>query len=147
MKRCSTSLIIHFSHSAVSNTLVPHESWYARSPCPWPTTGAYPNSCTMSWWCHLTISSSVIPFSSCLQSFSTSGSFQMSQVFASGGWEMQIKSIMRYHLTLVRMAIIRKSTNNKCRRGCGDREHPGTVGGNVNWYSHCGKWYGDSLKN
>ena len=55
--------------------------------------------------------------------------------------EMQIKTTVRHHLTLVRMAIIKKSTNNKCWRGCG------TVGGNVNWYSHYGRQYGDSLKN
>ena len=63
----------------------PHEPQHARLPCPSPTPGVYPNSCPVSQWCHLTISSSVVPFSSCLQSFPTSGSFQMSQLFASGG--------------------------------------------------------------
>ena len=63
----------------------PHEPQYARPPCPSPTPGVYPNSCPLSWWCHLTISSSVVPFSSCLQSFPKSGSFQMSQLFTSGG--------------------------------------------------------------
>ena len=57
----------------------------ARPPCPSPTPGAYPNSCPLSWWCHPAISSSVVPFSSCPQSFPASGSFQMSQLFASGG--------------------------------------------------------------
>ena len=61
--------------------------------------------------------------------------------------EMQIKTSMRYHFTPVRVAIIKKSTNNKCWRGCGKKECSCTVGGNVNWYSHYGRWYGDSLKN
>ena len=59
----------------------------------------------------------------------------------------QNKPTMRYHLTLVRMAIINKITNNKCWRGCGERESSYTVGGNVNWYSHYGKQCGDSLEN
>ena len=61
--------------------------------------------------------------------------------------EMQITTTMRYHLTLVRMAIIKKSKNNKCWRACGKREHFCTVGGNVNWYSPYERRYGDSLKN
>ena len=76
---------IQFSHSVVSDSLWPHESQHTRPPCPSPTPGIYPNSRPLSWWCHPTISSSVVPFSSCLQSFPTSGSFQMSQLFASGG--------------------------------------------------------------
>ena len=76
---------VQFSCSVTSDSLRPHGSQHARPPCPSPTPRVYPNSCPLSGWCHLTISSSVIPFSSCLQSFSTSGSFQMSQLFASGG--------------------------------------------------------------
>ena len=76
---------IQFSHSVVSDSLWPHESQHTRPPCPSPTPGIYPNSRPLSWWCHPTISSSVVPFSSCLHSFPTSGSFQMSQLFASGG--------------------------------------------------------------
>ena len=66
-------------------TLWLHGLQHARLPCPSPTPGAYSNSCPLSWWCHPTISSSVIPFSSRLQSFSASGSFPMSQFFAAGG--------------------------------------------------------------
>ena len=86
---CTPGLIqfssVHFSRSVVSNSLRPHESQYTRPPCPSATPGVYPNSCPLSQWCHLTISSPVIPFLSCLQSFPTSGSFQMSQLFTSGG--------------------------------------------------------------
>ena len=74
-----------FSRSVVSNSLRPHEPQHARPPCPSPTPGVYPNSYPLSQWCHLTISSSVIPFSSCPQSFPKSGSFPISQIFASGG--------------------------------------------------------------
>ena len=86
---CTPGLIqfssVHFSRSVVSNSLRPHESQYTRPPCPSATPGVYTNSCPLSQWCHLTISSPVIPFLSCLQSFPTSGSFQMSQLFTSGG--------------------------------------------------------------
>ena len=76
---------VQFSHSVVSETLWPHGRQHARPPCPSTTPGAYSSSCPSSWWCHPTISSSVIPFSSHLQSFPSSGSFQMSQLFESGG--------------------------------------------------------------
>ena len=76
---------VQFSHSVVSDSLWPHELQHARPPCPSPTPRAYPNSCSLSQWCHPTILSSVVPFSSCLQSFPTSGSFQLSQLFISGG--------------------------------------------------------------
>ena len=62
-----------------------HGLQHARLPCPSPTPGTCSNSCPLSWWCHLTISSSVVPFSSCLQSFPASGSYPMSQFFTSGG--------------------------------------------------------------
>ena len=76
---------IQFSHSVMSDSLQPHGLQHARLPCPSPTPGACSNSCPWSWWCHPTISSSVIPFSSCFQSFPVSGSFQVSQFFASNG--------------------------------------------------------------
>ena len=75
---------IHFSHSVVSDSLQPHESQHARPPCPSPTPRVYSKSGPLSRWCHPTSSSSVVPFSSRLQSFPASGSFPMSQFFASG---------------------------------------------------------------
>ena len=74
-----------FSHSVVSDSLQPHEPQHARPPCPSPTPGVHPNPCPLCWWCHPTISSSVVPFSSCPQSFPASGSFPKSQFFTSGG--------------------------------------------------------------
>ena len=83
---------VQFSHSVVSNSLRPHELQHARPPCPLPTPGVYTNSCPLSRWCHLTISSSVIPFSSCLQSFPTSEFFLMSQLFTSGGQNIGVSA-------------------------------------------------------
>ena len=83
---------VHFSRSVVTDSLWPHESQHTRPPCPSPTPGVYSNSCPLSRWCHPTISSSVIPFSSCLQSFPPSGSFQMSQLFASGGQSIGVSA-------------------------------------------------------
>ena len=70
----------------------PHGLQCSRLPYPSPTPGAYSNSCSLSWWCHPTISSSVVPFSSCLQSFPTSGSFPMSHLFASGGQSIGVSA-------------------------------------------------------
>ena len=75
---------VQFSHTVVSDLLQPHELQHARTPCPSQTPWVYSNSCPSSRWCHLTVSSSVFLFS-CLQSFPTSGSFQMSQLFTSEG--------------------------------------------------------------
>ena len=86
------SMVVQFSCSVVSDSLRPHEPRHARTPCPSPTPGVYPNSCPLSRWCHLTILSSVIPFSSCLQSFPISGPFQMSQLFASGGQNIGVSA-------------------------------------------------------
>ena len=74
-----------FSRSVISDSLQPHEPQHARPPCPSPTPGVHQNPSPLSWWCHPTISSSVVPFSSCPQSFPASGSFPTSQLFASGG--------------------------------------------------------------
>ena len=73
-------------------TLWPHESQHTRPPCPSPTPGVYPNSCPSSQCCHPTISSSVIPFSSCPQSLPVSGSFPMSQLFSSGGQSIGVSA-------------------------------------------------------
>ena len=83
---------VQFSRSVVSNSLQPHELQHARLPCPSPTCGACWNSSPLSWWCHPTISSSVVPFSSCLQSFPTSGPFQMSQLFAWSGHSIGVSA-------------------------------------------------------
>ena len=80
---------VQFSCSVVSNSLQPHGLQHAWLPCPSPTPGACSNSCPLSWWCHPAISSSVIPFSSCPQSLSASGSFPMSQFFPSGGQRIE----------------------------------------------------------
>ena len=76
---------VQFSHSVMSDSFWPHEPQHARPSCPSLTRGVHPNPCPLSRWCHPTISSSVVPFPSHLQSFPVSGSFQMSQPFASGG--------------------------------------------------------------
>ena len=76
---------VQFSRSAMSDSLWRHGRQHARPLCPSSTPEACSNSCPLSQWCHPTISSSVIPFSSCLQSFPASGSFQMNQLFTSGG--------------------------------------------------------------
>ena len=75
---------VQFSHSVMSDSLQPHGLQHARLPCPSPTPEAYSNSCPLCWWCHATISFSVIPSSSCLQTFPASGSFPMRKdLFAS----------------------------------------------------------------
>ena len=81
-----------FSHSVMSDSLRPHGRQHSRPPCPSPTPWVYPTSCPLSWWCHPTISSSVEPFSSHLQPFPASGSFPMSQLFASGGQSIGVSA-------------------------------------------------------
>ena len=98
---CGSTLVksVQFSHSVVTDSLWPHGLQHARHPCPTPTLWVYPNSCSLSWWCHPTVSSSVVPFSSSvipftshLQSLPASGSFQMSQLFASGGQSIAVSA-------------------------------------------------------
>ena len=91
-KPCAPFSSVQFIHSVMSNSLWPHESQHARPPCPSPTPGVHSNSCPLRWWCHPTISSSVIPFSSCLQSFPPSGSFPMSRFFTSDGQSIGVSA-------------------------------------------------------
>ena len=79
---------VQFSHSVVSSSLWPHGLQHTRLPCPSPTPGAYSNSCPLSWWCHPTISSSIVPFSSCLQSFPPS--------WTSAVWEVFLRSFSEH---------------------------------------------------
>ena len=87
-----TKSSVQFSHSVVSDSLQPHGLQHARPPCPSPTPRVYSNSCPLSRWCHSTTSSSVIPFSSHLQSFPASGSFQMSQFFTLGSQRIGVSA-------------------------------------------------------
>ena len=118
---------VQFSRSVMSDSLRPHESQHARPPCPSPTPGVHADSRPLSQWCHPAISSSVVPFSSCPQSLPASvfsnestlcmrwpkyWSFSFSITLLE---KRQPKTIMSYHLTLVRMHIIKKLTN-KCLR-------------------------------
>ena len=102
---------VQFSRSVVSNSLWPHGLQHARPPCPSPTPGIYPNSCPLSRWCHPTISSSVIPFSSCLQSFPASGSFPMSQLFTSGGQSFGVLASASGELSILSQFLFLKFTD------------------------------------
>ena len=83
---------VQFSRSVVSDSVRPHEPQHPRPPCPSPTPRVHPNACPLSRRCYPTISSSVVPFSSCPQSFPASGSFQMSQLFISGGQSIGVSA-------------------------------------------------------
>ena len=85
--------VSQFGCSVVSDSLRPHELQHARPPCPSPTPRVLSNSCPLSQWCHPTISFSVIPFSSCLQSFPALGFFQKSQLFTSGGQSIGVSAL------------------------------------------------------
>ena len=90
--QCCVSFSVHFSHSVMSDSLRPHGPQHTRLACPSPTPRAYSNSCPSRQWCHPTISSSVVPFSSHLESFQASGSFPVSQFFISGGQSIGISA-------------------------------------------------------
>ena len=86
--------LVQFSHSVMSDAFWAHELQHTNPLCPSPTPGAHPNSCTLSRWCHPTISSSVVPFS-CPQPFPASGSFPISQLFAPGGQSIGVSASHR----------------------------------------------------
>ena len=97
---------VQFSRSVMSNSLWPHELQHARLPCPSQTPEAYSNSCLSSRWCHLTILSSAVRFSSCLRSFPASGSFPVSPFFASGGQSIGgkvLELIIRHYCIIDRL--------------------------------------------
>ena len=87
---------VQFSCSLVSDSLRPHELQHARPPCPSPTPGVHPDSCPLSWWCHLAISSSVVPFSSCPQSLPASEFFPVSQLFAWSGQSTRVSALASF---------------------------------------------------
>ena len=88
-----TSLLLLFSHQFVSDSLWPHGLQHARLFCLLPSPGVCPDPCPLNWWCHPTVSSSVVPYSSHLQSFPASGSFQMSQFFTSDGQSIGVSAL------------------------------------------------------
>ena len=103
-----------FSCSVMSESLQPHGLQHARLPCPSPTPGACSNSCPLSRWCHSIASSSVVPFSSCLQSFPASGSFPVSRLFTSGGQSIGASASasvlpMNIQLTIKELSVCAKS--------------------------------------
>ena len=87
---------VQFSLSVMSDSLRPHELQHTRPPCPSPTPGVHSNSRPSSWWCHPAISSSVVPFSSCLQSLPASDSFPMSQLFTWGGQSTGVSALASF---------------------------------------------------
>ena len=117
-----TSEVIHypssssaqFSLSVISDSLWPHGLQHARLPCLSPTPGVYSNSCPWSQWCNPTISSSVVPFSSCFQSFPASGSFQKSQFFSSGGQSIGVSA----SASVLQMNIQFSSVSQSCLTLC-----------------------------
>ena len=105
---------VQFNHLVVSDSLWPHGLEHARPPCPSPTPRVYPNSCPSSQWCHPTISSSVVPFSSRLQSFPPSGSFPVSRFFTSDGQSIGVSASVNFSI-------------------CPPNEHSGLVSFRMDW--------------
>ena len=105
-----THASVQFSCSVVSDSLQPHELQYTRPPCPSPTPRAYSNSCPLSWKYHPTISSSVVPSSSCPQSFPASASFQMSQLFTSGGQSIEKTKRIKDRLKFSALGSLKMAT-------------------------------------
>ena len=87
---------VQFSHSVMSDSLRPHGLQHSRPPCPSQTPRIYSNTCPLSWWCYPVISSSVVPFSSCLPSFPASGSFPVSQFFTWGGQSIGVSALASF---------------------------------------------------
>ena len=114
---------VQFSCSEVSDSLWPHDLQHVRLPYPSPIPGAYSNSCPLSWWCHPTISSSVVPFPSCLQSFLASGLvFYNESVLCTRWlkyWSFSISPFSEYS-GLISFRINKKA-RGKCWRGCGEK--------------------------
>ena len=92
LSHCSFFTAVQFSRSVMSDSLWPHGLQHARPSCPSPTPGVYPNLCSLSWWCHPIISSSVVPLFSCPQSFPASVTFQMTQLFVSGDQSIAVSA-------------------------------------------------------
>ena len=116
---------VQFSCSVMSHSLWPHGPQHTRPPCPSPTPRVYPNSCPSSQWCHPAISSSVVPFSSCPQSFPASGSFPMSQFFPSGGQSIGVSGDLLYFICPLRPPLVGTALEGQYEVGnprCGVRE-------------------------
>ena len=148
---------VQFSCLVVSDSLRPHEPQHARPPCTSPTPRVHSNSCLSSQWCHLVISSSVIPFSSCPQSLPTSESFPMSQLFASGGQRTEVSALASFlpmntqdwsplewtgWISLQSKGLSRVFSNTTVQK----HQFFGTQL-SLQWYNHYGKQYGGSSRN
>ena len=125
---------VQFSRSVESSSLWLHGLQHARLPCPTPTAGGFSNSCPSGQWCHPTISSTVVPFFSCLPSFPASGSFLMSQFFTSGGQSIGVSA----SASVFPMEGSRESlkTRNKTTIWPSNTTTRHTPWGNQNWKTH-----------